>query len=580
MTFPNHRPNKGRLEKDSMQRQAKIISALGSMMLGILFTTTYAAKKPPEDPNDTGGVVPANQSAADKQIAQGGNAQGFDMAPETKLAVVEAAVAAIPEKIPAGPFQPTWESLKQNYKSPKWFFDAKFGIFMHWGLYSVPAHGTGGAAEWYEKHLYGGGETLGWHTKNFGSPDVFGYKNFIPKFTADKWDPDAWATLFKKAGAKYVVPTAQHHDNFSLWDSQVNPWNAKAMGPKRDLIGDLAKAVRAQGLKFGVSNHGIEAFQFVNPNKELAATLKEKQADLYDPKWAEFYHVADRSDEACKRFLVNWAERNVELIDKYQPDMLWFDNGVDMRFIDPLKLWVAAYYYNRAVEWKKDVSITTKKAAYAPQGMNTKTIGSIIDFEKIGGRSPAGIRTGEWQVDDPIGSSWGYSEGMRVSPPGTVVGKLVDTVSQNGNLLLNISPKADGTIPQDQQDTLLEVGKWLDVNGEAIYGTHAWIKCSDGNPGKGELNIRYTVKGETLYAILVGKWPSSVTLKSLASGQASEGTITGVSLLGGGALNFRQTSDGLKIDFTGSAPCKYAYAVKITGLKMNPSTWTESGNPQ
>jgi alpha-L-fucosidase len=373
------------------------------------------------------------------------------------------------------------------------------------------------------------------------------------------------------------VPSAQHHDNFSLWDSQVNPWNAKRMGPHRDLIGDLAKAVRAQGLKFGVSNHGIEAFEFVNPNRELAAELKAKQTDLFDPKWADFYHVADRSDEACKRFLVNWAERNAELIDKYQPDMLWFDNGVDMRFIDPLKLWVAAYYYNRAAEWKKEVSITTKKAAYAPEGTNTKTIGSIIDFEKIGRRSPAGIRTGEWQVDDPIGSTWGYSDGMRVASPGTVVGKLVDVVSQNGNLLLNISPKADGTIPQDQQDTLLEVGKWLDVNGEAIYGTHAWIKCADGAGGRGEANIRYTVKGDTLYAIVVGKWPTSITLHSLAG----EKTVSSVSLLGGnGQLTFQQTADGLKIDFPASAPCKYAYAVSIKGLKTNPSTWTESGNPQ
>jgi alpha-L-fucosidase len=523
------------------------------------------------------GAYAATQSTDAKQIAEGGNSQGFDMAPETSLSVVEAAVAAIPDRIPAGKVQPTWESLRQNYKSPRWFFDAKFGIFMHWGLYSVPAHGTGGAAEWYEKHLYGGGETVQWHTQKFGTPEVFGYKDFIPLFTADKWDPDAWALLFKKSGAKYVVPTAQHHDNFSLWDSQVNPWNAKAMGPKRDLIGDLAKAVRAQGLKFGVSNHGIEAFQFVNPNAALAAKLKENQADLYDPKWADFYHVADRSDEACKRFLTNWAQRNAELIDKYQPDLLWFDNGVDMRFIDPLKLWVAAYYYNRAVGWNKEVSISTKKAAYAPEGTNTRTIGSIIDFEKIGARSPTGIRTGEWQVDEPIGSTWGYADGMRVSPPGTVVAKLVDVVSQNGNLLLNISPKADGTIPQDQQDTLLEVGKWLEVNGPAIYATHAWTKCTDNAGERGEPHIRYTVRGDALYAIIVGKWPDSVTLQALPSGQ---GSVSGVLLLGGRELTFKQSEKGLTIDLPGTAPCKYAYAFKITGLKMNPTTWTESGNPQ
>jgi alpha-L-fucosidase len=180
-------------------------------------------------------------------------------------------------------------------------------------------------------------------------------------------------------------------------------------------------------------------------------------------------------------------------------------------------------------------------------------------------------------VDDPIGSTWGYSDGMRVEPPGTVVGKLIDVVSQNGNLLLNISPKADGTIPQNQQETLLEIGKWLDVNGDAIYGTHAWIKCMDGTAARGETNIRYTVKGDSLYAIIVGKWPTSITLKSLPN---SQGTVSGVSLLGGGDLTFKQSDEGLKIDFPGSAPCKFAYAVKIAGLKTNPSTWTESGNPQ
>jgi alpha-L-fucosidase len=563
-----------------MRHRSGFLLGVGLVLVSVA-SRGFSAAKGAEDPFDAGGTVAANQSAAARQIAQGGNAAGFDMAPQTTLSVVTSAVSEIPIQIPAGRFQPTWDSVKENYRSPKWFFDAKFGIFMHWGLYSVPAHGTGGAAEWYEKHLYGGGETLQWHTKTFGAPDVFGYKEFIPKFTAEKWDPQAWAKLFKESGAKYVVPTAQHHDNFSLWDSKVNPWNAKAMGPRRDLIGELCKAVREQGLKFGVSNHGIEAFQFVNPAAALATDLQAKQADLYDPKWADFYHVADRSDQACKKFLVNWAERNAELIDNYQPDILWFDNGVDMRFLDPLKLWVAAYYYNRAAGWNKEVSLSTKKAAYAPSGTNTETIGSIIDFEKIGARSPAGIRTGSWQVDDPIGSSWGYAVGMRVSPPGTIVGKLIDTVSQNGNLLLNISPKADGTIPDDQQQTLRDIGKWLDVNGEAIYGTHAWTQCLDGTGGRNEPHIRYTVKGDRLYAIFVGKWPGSITLKALATGSAAKGTIANVSLLGSQTkLTFKQTDAGLQIDCGSEAPCKYAYVFAIDGLAMNPSTWTESGNPR
>ena len=156
-----------------------------------------------------------------------------------------------------------------------------------------------------------------------------------------------------------------------------------------------------------------------------------------------------------------------------------------MRFIDPVKLWIAAYYYNRALEWHKDVSLSTKKAAFAPDGTNIHTIGSIIDFEKVGARSPADIRTGSWQVDDPIGSTWGYSEGMHLSPTATIITKLVDVVSQNGNFVLNISPRADGTIPDEQKSVLLEIGKWLDVNGQAIYATHAWTQCEDGPATRG-----------------------------------------------------------------------------------------------
>ena len=516
----------------------------------------------------------AVNSQVSNSIAAGGNeTKGFDMAPETRLEVVKAAVAAIPVAIPRGPFQPEWNSIQAGYKVPPWFAGAKFGLFMHWGLYSVPAHHN----EWYEKHMYGA--ELAWHTEHFGAPDVFGYKDFIPKFTQEKFDPDAWAELFQKSGAKYVIPTAQHHDGFALWDSQVTLINAKTMGPKRDLIGDLCKAVRARGMKFGVSNHGIENFQFINPSAELKADLQAKHADLYDPKWADFYHVADRSDAACQKFLTDWAMRNVELIDKYQPDMLWFDNGVDMRYLDPLKLWVAAYYYNRASEWNKVVSISTKKAAFAPNGNNTSTIGSIIDFEKIGGRSPSGIRTGDWQVDEPIGSTWGYTTGERFSSPASIISKLIDTVSKNGNLLLNLSPQADGTFAQAQQDTLLEIGKWLDINGDAIFGTHSWTIFEDPRmKGSKSPAIHFTVKGQTLYAIVEGEWPGAVAVRSLGT---SAGRVEGVSLVGGsGKIDFDQNADGLTIKLTESKPSKYACSFAIQGIKTNPSTYTESGNPQ
>ena len=503
----------------------------------------------------------------------GGNDHGYDMAPETRLEVVEAAVAKLPAKLPPGPFQPAWASLQANYKVPQWFIGAKFGLFLHWGLYSVPAH----RSEWYEKFVYGreGADSVRtWHEQKFGHLDQFGYKDFIPLFKQEKFDPGAWAELFKKSGAKFVIPTAEHHENFAMWDSAVTPFNARQMGPKRDLIGDLCKAVRKQGLKFGVSNHGIENFQFINPPPDLLNQLKAEKADLFDPKWADFYNVADRSDAACEKFLVNWFERNVELVDKYQPDMLWFDNGVDQRYLDPLKLRIAAYYYNRAREWGKEVSISTKKAAYSPSGTNTQTIGSILDFE---GRNPAGIRTGVWQVDRSLGSTWGYTSEMHVATPGSVISYLADTVSKNGTLLLNLSPRADGTIPQEEQSSLLEIGKWLGVNGEAIYDTHNWTTYGEKRP----LNIRFTVKGEALYAIILGPWPGAeAVISSLAQSGPAQGKIEEVTMLGSeGKLSFTQDAAGLKVKLPSASPCEYAYVLKITGLKMNPPTWTESGNP-
>jgi alpha-L-fucosidase len=522
---------------------------------------------------------------------EGGNSLGFDMAPETSQRVVEDAVKQIPTPMAPGPVKPTWESLKENYKVPSWFRGAKFGIFMHFGIFSVPAHGN----EWYEKFMYAGGDdsvlkvlggndfalnvnsgpdsTRAWHTEHFGPPDKFGYKDFIPMFKAEHFDADAWAALFKKAGARYVMPGAQHHENFAMWDSKVAPFNSMQMGPKRDIIGELAVAVRKHGMKLGVANHGIENFEFINPPRELAEKMKEEKVDLYDPKWADFYNYVDRSNAAMKRFLVNWYERNVELIDKYQPDLIYFDNGVDQRHIDPLKLEIAAYYYNRAKSWGKEVSFTTKKAAFAPSGTNAKTIASILDFE---GGPPDGIRAGSWVVDRPIGTtSWGYVDGLKANSPETVIGWLVDVVSKNGTLLLNVSPKADGTIPQDQQDTLLAVGKWLETNGEAIYDTHSWTKFEE----KGQDHIYFTVKEHDLYAIVMGRSSGTdVVISSLPKGGAA-GSVRSVGMLGRGVLRYKQDAAGLTVTLPDSTERKEAFVLKITGPKTNPDTNTDSGNP-
>jgi alpha-L-fucosidase len=516
--------------------------------------------------------------------------------PRESPQMIAAALQGIPA-IPPGPFQENWESIRQNYRDPAWFRDGKFGIMMHWGIYSVPAH----ASEWYVRYMYGGNvlegdrrgnaDVVRWHTEHFGPPTQFGYKDFLPRYTAAKWDPDAWAALFKKAGARYVLAPGEHHDGFSNWDSAINPYNAKNFGPRRDLDGELIRALEKAGLKTGISNHSSIHFDFI---PALPGS------DQYDPKWAAFYSVADRSDAARTRFLHDWVAKNLELIDKYHPDMLWFDmNGG--RNWDPLKLRVAAYYFNRAREWGKEVAISAKTDAFVS--------GQIMDYEREG-RAPMELTDWVWQPDDPITNKFGYVEGVPPYPADQFVWKLIENVSKNGNLLLNISPRADGTIPQEQQDVLLAIGRWLDVNGEAIYATRPWTRYGEGPAADaaaatmvkaraagfaGRLNgqnqggplvaggglpksgyrpqdIRFTTHGDTLYATVMS-WPTGpVVVTSLATGQTVAGRVARVELLGhAGSLAFTQDDEGLKVTFPTDRPCDYAYVLRITGLRLQRS---------
>jgi alpha-L-fucosidase len=347
-------------------------------------------------------------------------------------AMVAAALVNIPAP-PPGPFDQTWDSIKAHYSDPVWFRDGKFGIMMHLGIFSVPAH----ASEWYVRYMYGGNAgVVQWHTQNYGPPTTFGYKDFLPMYTCAKFDPDAWAALFKKAGAKYVLAPGEHHDGFSNWDSAINPYNAVNYGPRRDIDGDLIKALEKAGLKTGISDHSFFHFAFI---PALAGS------DEYDPKWAAFYSVADRSNAARIKFMHDWVAKRIETIDKYHPDFLWFDMNTD-HVTDPLKIRVSAYYFNRAREWGKQVAISAKTDAWAQ--------GQIMDYEREG-RAPMELTDWVWEPDDPITDKFGYVVGQKPFAPDQFVWKLVENVSKNGNLLLNISPMADGTIPQEQQDVLL-----------------------------------------------------------------------------------------------------------------------------
>jgi len=498
--------------------------------------------------------------------------------------LVAAALKDLPA-VPAGPFAETWESIRQNYKDPGWFRDGKFGIMMHWGIYSVPAHGS----EWYVRYMYGGNAgIMQWHTEHFGPPTKFGYKDFLPMYTAAKWDPDAWAALFKKAGAKYVLAPGEHHDGFSNWDSAINPYNAKNYGPKRDLDGDLIKAMEKAGLKTGISDHSSFHFQFI---PALPGS------DEYDPKWAAFYGVADRSNAARIKFMHDWVARRIETIDKYHPDILWFDMNGDRPW-DPLKLRVSTYYFNRARQWGKEVGLSAKTDAWLE--------GQIMDYERKG-RAPMELTDWVWQPDDPITNKFGYVEGQAPYPPNQFVWKIVENASKNGNFLLNVSPRADGTIPQEQQDVLLAIGKWLEVNGEAIHNTRPWIKYGEGpvadaaaaamvniraagfagringqnqggagvggggisRNGYTHRDIRFTTHGDTLFATVMN-WPGDqpVTITSLASGKPAQ-TIEKVELLGhAGPLPFTLDNEGLKVKFPAEKPCDFVYALRITGLKL------------
>lgn len=396
---------------------------------------------------------------------------------------------------------------------------------------------------------------LKYHTENWGDPKEFGYKDFIPLFTAEKFDPEEWATLFKEAGATYVIPTAEHHDGFALYASKLTRWNAAEMGPKRDLIGDLAEAVRAEGLKFGVSNHRMEHWDFMYPHQA-------KEHDLFDPEYADFYGPPQKPDPSKasamgpneeevlegkeapqdQAFLEEWLARCQEIIDNYQPDMLWFDNGINSRSLDPVKLRLAAYYYNKAAEWGKDVSLSTKHDAYL--------YGTVKDYERQG-RAPKEMTSYHWQVDEPIGNKFGYIEGLQLQNSESVIRKLVENISKNGNLCLNISPKADGTIPEDQQQVLREVGQWLKINGEGVYGTRAWMLYGEG-PGiennKSEADVRFTQKGNSeFFAFVVRNNGNKLIIKSFNT--MNLGKVKKVSMLGyNGKIKFMQTYEGLEIE--------------------------------
>ncbi|HEY4156025.1 MAG TPA: alpha-L-fucosidase [Puia sp.] len=453
-------------------------------------------------------------------------------------------------------FQANWESLKK-YQTPDWFRDAKFGIFIHWGVYSVPAFGS----EWYPRQMYQqGSEEFKHQVEHFGPQDKSGYKDFIPLFKAEHFNADAWAELFKKAGARYVVPVAEHHDGFAMYKTALSRWNAAEMGPHKDIIGLLSAAVRKQGLIFGLSSHRIEHWWFMNGGRRF-------NSDVNDPAYADFYGPArEESETPSPEFMNDWLLRCTELVDKYKPRLFWFDWWIEQPAMDPYRKSFAAFYYDKGLEWNEGVVINYKNKAF-PDGT------AVLDIErgKLGG-----IRTLPWQTDDAIGNnSWGYTTTNTFKTAQYVITNLIDIVSKNGNLLLNIGPRPDGTITEEETTVLLKTGKWLDVNGKAIYGTRPWKIYGEGptESASGSFadqkvpfnakDIRFTTHSDTLYATCLGLPNETTRIKSLGL-NANNGLIANLELVGSGKkIKWVQHKDALEISPSADYPSEDAVVYEI-----------------
>lgn len=441
----------------------------------------------------------------------------------------------------AGPFTPDWNSLSEM-TLPEWFAQSKFGIFIHWGLYSLAAH----ANEWYPRNMYmKGKEEWEYHRRTFGEHTSFGYKDFIPLFKAEKFDPEEWVSLFKESGAKYIFSVAEHHDGFQMYRSELSQYNAWDMGPHRDVLGELKRSAEEAGLHFCTSSHRAEHWWFMSHGKEFDSDIKDplKRGDFYWPARPE-PHEADLQSRPYpdEEFLNDWLLRTCEIVDRYRPSLLYFDWWIQHEAFRGVLKTFAAYYYNRGKQWGKDVAICYKHDAMM--------FGSgIVEVER---GALADAKPYIWQTDTAIAkNSWCYTDSLDYKTSGQIIRMLIEVISKNGNMLLNIGPKGDGSIPADDARILQEIGAWMKQNGEAVYGSRPWRKTGEGSvhicegqftdneePIYTREDIRFTAKGDSIYAFLM-RYPADgkVTIRSLADSadqntSAFHGLIEDVTLPG------------------------------------------------
>lgn len=409
----------------------------------------------------------------------------------------------------SAPYEPTWESLSKHNEAPEWFADAKLGIYFHWGLYSVPAYGS----EWYPYYMYREGHIQDHHIKTYGKPSEFNYHDFVPMFTAEQFDAEDWAQLFEEAGAKFAGPCAQHHDGFAMWDSSVNPWNVAERGPKQDITGKLATAVRARNMRL------ITTFHHARNGQRHQSTPEEWGG--YNSHFA--YHpdfATSSTDPILSKLYGNmpeaefneyWLAQLKEVINQYSPDIIWFDSWLKLIPQEHRKQF-ATYYLNEARKKGQEVVIAYKQTDMPD------TVG-VLDIEQGGKKD---LSESVWLTDVTLSTrSWCYIEGQKYKPAELVVRNMIDVWSKNGVVLLNISPRADGVIPNEQRDILKRIGQWMSKHAEAVYETRAYstngfgsAKAADGSHGGQSATVEYTASdgrfmiskdGKTLYLFMLGE---------------------------------------------------------------------------
>lgn len=534
----------------------------------------------------------------------------FTSCSQTPESPYEVPVSEADEPMMTGKFEPTWESLK-NYEVPEWYRNAKFGIWAHWGPQCV--EGTG---DWMARSLYmEGSNVYKHHVEHYGHPSEVGFKDIIPLFKAEHWNPDSLVAFYKQIGAQYFFALGNHHDNFDLWDSKYQPWNSVNMGPKRDILAEWEKAARKYGLPFGVSLHADHAWSWyetaqrhdtIGPKKGIPYDGKLTKADGkgkwwegYDPQdlYAQNHPLSENSwddgmihrqwawgNGVCmpsQEFVTNFYNRTLDVINRYNPDILYFDVTVLPFYpISDAGLKIAAHFYNHnmATHDGKLEAVLTGKILDEEQ---RKAL--VWDVER---GAPNEIIADKWQTCTCLGG-WHYDQSIydndRYKSAADVVKLLVDVVSKNGNLLLSVPLRADGTFDEKEAKILTEFGEWMNMNKESIYDTHPWKVFGEGPIADSDITInaqgfnegsytnttaqeiRFTQKGDDLYVTALA-WPENkkVIVKSLAQGnELYPEEIKEVELLGYGKVGFKRTAEGLVIELPGKQLNKIAPVFKV-----------------